>query len=880
MKKSVGSFLNISNLTQNKNRKIILNNISIIIRALLLSSDKFINQKPFPFTSDTGSSISHEVLAEIIKNKQRLEFDNKASIVEKEKEAIKSLFIDEKSEDEATVFLTSSSTQANKLTLMGIGAVNYQLGERVIASKDSHIFNFEVGQPGETIDPQDKVTGKLTVNDLQKKLQELEADGLSVKMVHLDQPTKGDYFYTEAEIKLITQWAHSKKIPVSMDCERLVNYLAKTEKSYKSYTSECNVDVVTFGMQKNGGARSSAAVVLNTDYLLKNFKQRADSFLNTLGAVSESLSVIAAGWQVMIYDKLYLTNAKIANENAEEILKILENLKFDDKKLEIQNKPLTTNMIFVKFPRDFIKIFNQDSLRPDIKLSPDREGWCRIVASFDTSKQDLVEIIKKFLSVYEKYNSPQKNLSEFSSGMQNIIPYFTEKEGQEENKKKFTKEDEEKYQLQSKELLNSIETPEIIEFVREILLSDSNGIDNILNILEEALYKESQLASHPQSKINSKEVPTQFDVLKGILFRNAELYHAPYGKDEVSKKSEEIIVKLLGNETSDPSVVLTSSREQAINCALQFLEITRNSKVLSSDADDSHQKFNRNIKLISSSGKNKETGKIDPNSIFAILSSDNSINSGAHKHLVTGVLIKQPTSKGYVYTPKEIQEITNAAHRKNCPVIMDMSGFSYYLAKNNQNYADYAKNCGVDACTIGFSGLGGGLSCGIVVLNEKFLSLESNGSASIETVLKRVVKENGGKQSGSSFLAAGWQEMVNNNKWRNVANDVNKKVHTVVAKFQELKIPLLNNEPANNVILAAIPEDALKSLTEKGYDLSKKYEDNKKTFTKIKIPYHLNEKELQIFCSDLHEAITKSKVGAITNAVAEKLQEKKQNTII
>ena len=329
----------------------------------------------FVFGSDTGSSISPEVIAAQAYNNSVLSaFGPNPALVKKEIDAIKSLFLeptgvrsaDEKQLENLKVFITSSTTQANKVSVEAIGNINGLMGEIALASAHSHIFAFEVGQPAMKVEPEDKDTGKLTVKDIEKACKHYSRLGKKVKMIHLDQPTNGDFFYSPDEIREITKWAHSRKLPVSMDVERLTNYLPQhPEYSYFQMTSESGVDVTTLGKQKNGGARSSAVVVLNREFISdpEGLDRRVSSFSKCLGGVTNNETFITSGWEEMVKGKRYRENAARANANSTRIADAISKFSFsksdfggasnelEPKDLEMQNYPLTTNMIFAKFPR-------------------------------------------------------------------------------------------------------------------------------------------------------------------------------------------------------------------------------------------------------------------------------------------------------------------------------------------------------------------------------------------------------------------------------------------------------------------------------------------------------------------------------------------------
>ncbi len=815
----------------------------------------------FPFASDTGSPKIFEVLARQSWENENLKVHGyNPDFLRKQKAEIKSLFIDDSLNEEEKalkagqmrVTLTSSTTQANKVGVTCISNINRNNGEVALASKHSHIFIFELGQPALSITPSDEVTGKLTVADLDKSLKQQIKNGKRVKLIHLDQPTNGDYFYSEEELKKITTWAHQRAIPVSMDIERLGNNLPVTGKDYYDFTTKCGVDIVSLGMQKTGGARSSANIVLDKTYIAdpENLKQRTDSFLRAIGGVTDNRTFVIAGWEEMLKDKRYLENAKNANENSNQIAEFIKQFSFPVKKdsaakddiqeivpLEMQNYPLTSNMIFTKFPREFLKMFNdaiaKSERTPDyakeLSLNIDRYGVTRIVSSYDVGKGE-VEFFTTCLGMcYEQFCSerdikPKANLK-YSISEESVI----DKEADLESEHLAIKKDGEAvFKALLKKASESISKQDPLNFTRKFTCEG--------------------------------DVPMLDEVLMKIFLENLKGYHKPYGNDEVSLESKTYLRQMFNTVSKDKEdkaipVVFTASKAQAVTGVTQFVKFTEESVTLVSEGSyEEHYKHGRSVKGLELDGEYKRTDKLDPSSIGKILEFHNS-DAGKHTPIVSAVMIQQPTSKGYIYTPEEISKITKESHRHHVPVIMQTIGFSYHLARENESYDKYTTECGVDIVTLGFSRLGGGLSSAIAVLDQTYLPSSANSATSLQTMLDRTVKENGGKQSDSATLAAGWKEMIEKDLWRESAQKANHNFDRMMNflsqyKTRENPIEFENEKPAHNIISVKLSDDFWDIMNNKGYD----FKVNEEGYVKCKVPYSLRDQDVVKFYSDFEQA--------------------------
>lgn len=235
-----------------------------------------------------------------------------------------------------------------------------------------------------------------------------------ITAIWLDQPVNGgngDNIYTEEEIKAICEEAHKHDLVVGMDIERLANYLARNpEKTYADYTWKAGVDICTLGIQKNGGPTSSAVIAFPSKYVLKgrdntqDLKAELSKVIKANGGRQSRGRINTAGWQAMISSKLWRRNAGEANRKADRIVSDLSNYELKGQKIEFMNKPLTTNMIFVKLPPEFVTKLNEKGYN----FSTASNGYVRMVASYDVREGLVDKLIKDLAEAYEEVKAQER----------------------------------------------------------------------------------------------------------------------------------------------------------------------------------------------------------------------------------------------------------------------------------------------------------------------------------------------------------------------------------------------------------------------------------------------------------------------------------------
>lgn len=137
----------------------------------------------------------------------------------------------------------------------------------VVASATAHINTDEGGAPervsGLKILTVPTPDGKLTPESIATQAwgwgDEHRAQPLAVSIT---QPTELGTLYTPAEVRAIADFAHQRGMVVHMDGARIWNAAAALGATFREFTSDAGVDVLSFGGTKNGLLGAEAVVVI------------------------------------------------------------------------------------------------------------------------------------------------------------------------------------------------------------------------------------------------------------------------------------------------------------------------------------------------------------------------------------------------------------------------------------------------------------------------------------------------------------------------------------------------------------------------------------------------------------------------------------------
>ena len=170
--------------------------------------------------------------------------------------------------------------------------------------------------------------------------------GVQPRMLSITQATERGAMYTPAEIRALADIAHERDMAVHMDGARFANALVAQNVSPAELTWKAGVDVLSFGVIKNGGMNAEAVVFFDPTRVADfEFRRKRAGQLLCKGryAAVQLLAYIESGmWQ---------RNAERANRLAARIAAAAP---------QLLSEPLATNQVFMKLGDERIAALSKD----------------------------------------------------------------------------------------------------------------------------------------------------------------------------------------------------------------------------------------------------------------------------------------------------------------------------------------------------------------------------------------------------------------------------------------------------------------------------------------------------------------------------------------
>jgi threonine aldolase len=188
--------------------------------------------------------------------------------------------------------------------------------EHVVCARTAHIAVDEGGAPerllGVKLVDLDTPDGKLTP-DLVRSVHGRVGDehATQPRVVSITQSTELGTLYDVAEVQALADTAHELGMYLHMDGSRIANAAASLGVPLRATTTDCDVDVLSFGGTKNGLLGAEAVVLLRPE--LATGLRHARKQLMQLGSKQRFM---AAQFVALLSGDLWLRNAAHANAMA------------------------------------------------------------------------------------------------------------------------------------------------------------------------------------------------------------------------------------------------------------------------------------------------------------------------------------------------------------------------------------------------------------------------------------------------------------------------------------------------------------------------------------------------------------------------------------
>ncbi|KAK7229319.1 hypothetical protein V2G26_001489 [Clonostachys chloroleuca] len=294
-------------------------------------------------------------------------------------------------EREVDVFPVSTGTAANCIALASL----VKPWGSILCHPDSHINNDECGAPEAFTGGSKLVTvsgnhTKLDPDSLRAAVSRKAGDVHCVQpsVVSISQATESGSVYTVDEICELSSIAKSAGLRVHMDGARFSNALVHLDVSPAEMTWKAGVDVLSFGLTKNGAMTVDVIISFDPTLALElAFRQKR------AGQLASKMRFHTAQIEAYLADGLWLRNARHANGLAARLAAGIKSIPGP----ELLKEP-EANILFCRLAPHVIK----ELLGRGYQFYHDRwePGTVRFVTSFSHAPSSVDELVEAIRSCY------------------------------------------------------------------------------------------------------------------------------------------------------------------------------------------------------------------------------------------------------------------------------------------------------------------------------------------------------------------------------------------------------------------------------------------------------------------------------------------------
>jgi threonine aldolase len=336
------------------------------------------------FASDNNAGIHPDILQEIIAiNKGHVIGYGDDIYTERATKIFK-----EKLGRDTAVFLVFTGTAANVLGISGVT----RPWNSVITAFTAHLEQDECGAPEKftgckvlTVDTPD---GKIAPGMIEKHMHGFHFEHhAQPKVISITQATEMGTVYSFGEITRLAEYAHSKGLLLHMDGARLANAAVSLDLTFKEFTTDAGVDILSFGGTKNGMMAAEAICFLKPG-LTEDFK-----YIRKQGMqLASKMRFISAQFCAYFKDDLWKKCAAHSNNMARLLEERLMGINVHI------TQPVQSNGVFIVLPYDIA-----EKVRQKYFFYPwdEKRSEYRLMTSWDTTEEDIedfIAILKEELS--------------------------------------------------------------------------------------------------------------------------------------------------------------------------------------------------------------------------------------------------------------------------------------------------------------------------------------------------------------------------------------------------------------------------------------------------------------------------------------------------
>lgn len=285
-------------------------------------------------------------------------------------------------ETDCDVYLVFNGTAANALVLAQL----CQSFHSIVCHQNAHIQTDECGAPefftnGSKLLTVGGANGKMDLGAAAAVVaRQVDLHSHKPRVVSLTQSTEFGTVYSRAEIAAVTEFARSRELLVHMDGARFANAVAALDCAPKELTWQLGIDVLSFGGTKNGLAAGELAIFFDKA-MAREFEYRAKQ----AGQLASKMRFLAAPWNALLRDEVWLRNARRANAAARRLANALVN----EAKLEVVF-PVQANALFARMNERIYEGLKERGWRFYKFIEPD---IYRLMCSWSTTNERIDQFV-------------------------------------------------------------------------------------------------------------------------------------------------------------------------------------------------------------------------------------------------------------------------------------------------------------------------------------------------------------------------------------------------------------------------------------------------------------------------------------------------------
>jgi threonine aldolase len=337
------------------------------------------------FISDNAAGAAPEILAALARaNDGTASSYGSDEITRRLTEKLSKLF-----EKDVAVFPVATGTAANALSL---ATLTPHYGA-VFCHDGAHIHVDECGAPeffsqGAKLVPLQGAHGKITPEGIKAahaRFQKGDVHHVQPSTISISQATELGTSYTPVEVQAIAHLAKAEGMSLHMDGARLANALAFLKCKPADVTWRAGVDVLSFGVTKNGAIAAEAVIFFDPTRAADIVYRRKRA-----GHLFSKMRFVSAQIEAMLDDGTWLKLAGHANAMAQRLnegLKALPGFAVPH--------PVEANEVFVKLPSEAAMKAIKAAGARFFQWEPTTDGrpLIRLVCSWSTREAEVDEFL-------------------------------------------------------------------------------------------------------------------------------------------------------------------------------------------------------------------------------------------------------------------------------------------------------------------------------------------------------------------------------------------------------------------------------------------------------------------------------------------------------